>query len=75
MDTLTPDIDDEKVEKIKAIFPSLTKRQQSVIELLYGLNGKAPIGYDEAGAMLNTTGGRARQIEAQVLKKLKKEAV
>jgi RNA polymerase primary sigma factor len=49
----------------------LPERERRILELRYGLNGKAPCTLDEVGRTFSVTRERIRQIENQALKKLR----
>ena len=48
----------------------LTEREQKILVLHYGLNGKPPLNLEEIGALFNLTRERIRQIESRALNKL-----
>jgi RNA polymerase primary sigma factor len=58
-------------EVLRRVLSTLSPRERSVLELRYGLDGKAPRTLDEVGRTFNVTRERIRQIENQSLKKLR----
>jgi RNA polymerase primary sigma factor len=58
-------------EVLRKVLSTLSPRERSVLELRYGLDGKAPRTLDEVGRTFNVTRERIRQIENQSLKKLR----
>jgi RNA polymerase primary sigma factor len=58
-------------ETLQRILDTLSEREREVIQLRYGLNGRAPLTLDEVGREFNVTRERIRQIEHHTLKKLR----
>jgi RNA polymerase primary sigma factor len=58
-------------ETLQRILGTLSEREREVIQLRYGLNGRAPLTLDEVGRAFNVTRERIRQIEHHTLKKLR----
>ena len=58
-------------ETLFKILDTLSEREREVIQLRYGLNGRAPLTLDEVGRAFNVTRERIRQIEHHSLKKLR----
>jgi hypothetical protein len=58
---------------IAKVFRSLTPREEKVLALLFGVNGKDPHSYDEVAAMFQVNRGRVKQIEKKALRKLRRE--
>jgi len=58
-------------ETLLKILGTLSEREREVIQLRYGLNGRAPLTLDEVGRAFNVTRERIRQIEHHTLKKLR----
>jgi RNA polymerase primary sigma factor len=58
-------------EVLRRVLGTLSPRERTVLELRYGLDGKAPRTLDEVGRTFNVTRERIRQIENQSLKKLR----
>lgn len=50
---------------------NLSKRDQYILVLRYGLNGKEPMTYKEIGKKLNITHERVRQIDKRIIEKLR----
>lgn len=50
----------------------LTPRERDLLRLRYGLSAGVPQSFDKAGARLGISGERARQIESQALRKLRR---
>ncbi|MBO0769725.1 MAG: sigma-70 family RNA polymerase sigma factor, partial [Solirubrobacterales bacterium] len=59
-----------RTENLRRALSSLPRREREVIELRYGLTGKAPYTLEECGRTFNVTRERIRQIENHTLKKL-----
>ena len=62
-------------DSLERVLSSLTSRERLVIEMRYGLNGVAVQSLAEIGQTLGISRERARQIEASVLRKLRKPEV
>ncbi len=58
-------------DSLAVALSELTPRQQKVIKLRYGLDGKIPRTYDELGRMFGVTRERIHQIERDALSKLR----
>src|SRR4051812_32951295 len=58
-------------ETLLKILGTLSEREREVIQLRYGLDGRAPLTLDEVGRAFNVTRERIRQIEHHTLKKLR----
>jgi RNA polymerase primary sigma factor len=58
-------------EVLRKVLSTLSPRERAVLELRYGLDGKAPRTLDEVGRTFSVTRERIRQIENQSLKKLR----
>jgi RNA polymerase primary sigma factor len=58
-------------ETLGKILSTLSEREREVIQLRYGLDGRAPLTLDEVGRAFNVTRERIRQIEHHTLKKLR----
>ncbi len=58
-------------EALLKILGTLSEREREVIQLRYGLDGRAPLTLDEVGRAFNVTRERIRQIEHHTLKKLR----
>ncbi len=54
---------------------TLTKREQQVLELRFGLGDSGPVTLDEVGAILGLTRERARQIESRAISKMRHPAL
>ncbi|MCS7249337.1 MAG: hypothetical protein N2323_06130 [candidate division WOR-3 bacterium] len=55
--------------KLEKILKSLTKREEEVIRLRYGLGGEIPYTLQAIGNKLNITRERVRQIEERILRR------
>jgi RNA polymerase primary sigma factor len=53
----------------------LTERERAVLKLRFGLDGSSPESLDVVGRQLGVTRERARQIEAEALRKLRRPTV
>jgi RNA polymerase sigma factor (sigma-70 family) len=62
-------------DELDELLSTLTYRERRVIELRFGLDGKAPRTLDEVGKTFNVTRERIRQIQDQSLKKMKSMAL
>jgi len=58
-------------EKLNEILSTLSKREQKVIRLRFGLGNHPPMTLEQVGRIFGVTRERIRQIEAQALRKLK----
>jgi RNA polymerase primary sigma factor len=58
-------------EALATALATLDDRERKVLELRYGLNGRAPLTLDEVGRAFDVTRERIRQIESHSLKKLR----
>ena len=58
-------------DQIDKILHSLTKREEEIIKLRFGMNDGMPRTLEEVGLIFNLTRERIRQIEAKALKKLR----
>lgn len=58
-------------ERLEEVLKDLTKKEQKVIELRFGLHGHQPKTLEEIGLIFDVTRERIRQIEQKALKKLK----
>ncbi len=58
-------------EKIDEILSSLSKREEKVIRLRFGLGNHPPMTLEQVGRIFGVTRERIRQIEVKALKKLK----
>jgi len=61
----------ELIERISATLFEIPARQQRILILAYGLNGKEPLKNIEIGTLLGMTRERVRQLREQALKHLK----
>ena len=57
-------------EALRRLVATLSHREHHILELRYGLDGRAPATLDEVGRTFNLTRERIRQIENRTLKKL-----
>jgi len=58
-------------EKLNEILSTLSKREQKVIRLRFGLGNHPPMTLEQVGRIFGVTRERIRQIEAQALRKLR----
>jgi RNA polymerase primary sigma factor len=58
-------------EKLREQVGTLSKKEQKILDLRYGLTSGAPMTLEEVGAIFNVTRERIRQIQAKALKKLR----
>jgi RNA polymerase primary sigma factor len=61
-------------EDIQKVLGTLTDKERDVIELRFGLNGRAPMSLKEIGELYSLTKERIRQIEKKALEKLQNPA-
>jgi len=59
-------------KEIEKILSELTEREANIISLRYGLTGGFPRTLEEVGEIYNITRERVRQIEAKVIRKLRR---
>lgn len=59
-------------ELLRQVMCSLSQREQTVLQLRYGLNGEQPKTLEETGKILGITRERVRQIQEQALEKIRK---
>jgi RNA polymerase primary sigma factor len=57
--------------ELRVVLRTLTEREQRVLELRFGLDGRRPKTLDEVGREFRVTRERVRQIEAKALSKLR----
>jgi RNA polymerase primary sigma factor len=58
-------------ERMQSVLGTLTRREQRVIRLRFGLGDGCPRTLEEVGSIFNVTRERVRQIEAKALRKLR----
>lgn len=58
-------------EKLNYVLKTLTKREQEVLDLRFGLTTSEPMSLDNVGLILGVTRERVRQIEAKALRRLR----
>jgi RNA polymerase primary sigma factor len=58
-------------EDISSVLSTLSDKERDIIEMRYGLEGKAPMSLKEIGELYNLTKERIRQIEKKALERLK----
>ncbi|RKX18936.1 MAG: hypothetical protein DRP26_04305, partial [Candidatus Zixiibacteriota bacterium] len=58
-------------DQLEKVLNSLTRREEEVIRLRFGMNDGMPRTLEEVGLIFNLTRERIRQIEAKALKKLR----
>ena len=58
-------------DRLKHVIGSLSKREQKVLQLRFGLDNECPRTLEEVGLIFNVTRERVRQIEAKALRKLR----
>ena len=72
---IPPDIDEEKVkipiEEIHALLSGLTVREQTILDVRFGLTDGHEHTLEETGKQIGITRERVRQLEAKALRKLK----
>ncbi len=61
----------ELIEKTKTFLRVLSEREQTIVRLRFGLDGKEERTLDEVGVVFDLTRERIRQIEMEALKKLR----
>ncbi len=59
-------------DDVQAVLAMLDERERRVLELRYGLDGKAPMTLDDVGSEFGVTRERVRQIECRTLRKIKR---
>ena len=72
--TTTPDIiveDNENLRHVLSLLDRLDERERKIITLRFGLNGERPRTLEEVSRHIGRTRERIRQIQNQVLKKLR----
>lgn len=62
----------DDINVINRLLDMLPKREKTIIEYYFGLNGKIPCNLDEIGEIVNLTRERVRQLKKSSLYKLKK---
>jgi RNA polymerase primary sigma factor len=60
-----------ETRELRDVLAMLTAREQRVLELRFGLDGRRPRTLDEVGREFSVTRERIRQIEAKALSKLR----
>ncbi|MFC1663079.1 RNA polymerase sigma factor RpoD [Patescibacteria group bacterium] len=63
--------DNVAAEQMRQVLATLTRREEKVIRLRFGLGDGTPRTLEEVGTIFNVTRERIRQIEAKALKKLR----
>jgi len=58
-------------DQIEKVLSTLSKREESIVRLRFGLNDGCPRTLEEVGAIFNVTRERVRQIEVKALRKLR----
>ena len=58
-------------ENVHEVLRTLNDRERAVIELRYGINNRVPLTLEQVGKMFNVTRERARQIEAQAIRRIR----
>jgi len=59
-------------ENLREHLESLPEREREVLEMRYGLGGEEPLTLQEIGRHMGITRERARQLELQAIKRLRK---
>ncbi len=62
----------DRLELLKKLLDNLDSRERSIIQMRYGLNGKAPKTLDEVSKRFKCTRERVRQIQRDALMKLRR---
>ncbi len=62
---------DDCSRQLMEMLQHLTDREQKILILHYGLNGKPPLKLEEIGSLFGLTRERIRQIESRALNKLR----
>lgn len=60
-----------KIKIIKKLLSNLTKREQNIISLYFGLNGEDSMNLEDIGAKYNISKERTRQIKEKAMRKLR----
>lgn len=58
-------------EDVRSLLATLSDKEREIIELRFGLEGKAPLSLKEIGELYNLTKERIRQIEKKALERLR----
>ena len=58
-------------DRLKNVIGTLSRREQKVLQLRFGLDDECPRTLEEVGLIFNVTRERVRQIEAKALRKLR----
>jgi RNA polymerase primary sigma factor len=66
-----PVLEQDTLKQVSQALGSLTERERRVIELRYGIANSREHTLDEVGKRLGVTRERARQIEAQAMRRLR----
>ncbi len=72
---LRPDdmvLDDDEAQRVADLLDKLDPREQTILQLRYGLGDTEPLTLKEIGAKIGLTRERVRQLEAEALEKLEK---
>tara|TARA_Y100000034_G_scaffold87233_1_gene104597 strand:- start:52 stop:951 length:900 start_codon:yes stop_codon:yes gene_type:complete len=62
---------DEMIEQIKTVVDTLDEREEKIIRLYYGLDGKDKLTLDDIGKMIGVTRERVRQLKERALQRLR----